>query len=69
VKALAHLELARRQLTALCVDGITANEAFLGQQVDASIGVVTVLDPHIGYIAATAIANRHFIRDAPSTSP
>jgi aspartate ammonia-lyase len=58
VKSLAHLEVACRQLADLCIDGITANEEFLRRQVESSIGVVTVLNPHIGYTAATAIAQQ-----------
>jgi aspartate ammonia-lyase len=55
-KSLAHLTVACRQLAGLCVDGITANEALLRRRVEESIGIVTVLNPHIGYRAATAIA-------------
>ncbi|MGC0366924.1 aspartate ammonia-lyase [Rhodococcus sp. 27YEA15] len=39
-----------------CVVGIGANVEHLRKTVDASIGVVTALNPHIGYSAATAIA-------------
>ncbi|MGV9867518.1 aspartate ammonia-lyase [Rhodococcus koreensis] len=39
-----------------CVVGIGANIEHLKNTVDASIGVVTALNPHIGYTAATAIA-------------
>jgi aspartate ammonia-lyase len=41
-----------------CIDGITANKEFLRSQVEASIGVVTVLNPLIGYDAATSIARQ-----------
>ncbi len=47
----AMLVLARR-----CVDGITANEALLRQEVENSIGLVTALNPFIGYTAATEVA-------------
>ena len=43
--------LARR-----CVDGITANEALLRSEVENSIGLVTALNPFIGYAAATEVA-------------
>ena len=39
-----------------CVAGITANEDVLREAVENSIGLVTALNPHIGYEAATDIA-------------
>lgn len=39
-----------------CVDGITANEDVCKNQVLNSIGLVTALNPYIGYHNATAIA-------------
>jgi aspartate ammonia-lyase len=57
-KSLSHLTTACYQLADLCVTGITANQTYLRQQVEASIGVVTVLNPHIGYTAATTIAQQ-----------
>jgi aspartate ammonia-lyase len=39
-----------------CVTGITANVDHLRRSVERSIGIVTALNPHIGYAAATAIA-------------
>lgn len=56
LKSIRHLAAASRALADLCVDGITANVDFLRAQVDNSIGTVTVLNPHIGYEAATAVA-------------
>jgi aspartate ammonia-lyase len=53
------IELLTRGCTVLrerCVVGIGANVDHLKNMVDASIGVVTALNPHIGYTAATAIA-------------
>ena len=47
----AMLVLAER-----CVDGITANEALMRREVENSIGLVTALNPYIGYEAATQIA-------------
>jgi aspartate ammonia-lyase len=37
---------------------VTADKGFLRAQVEASIGVVTVLNPLIGYDAATSIARQ-----------
>ncbi|WP_374999687.1 aspartate ammonia-lyase [Aeromicrobium sp. CTD01-1L150] len=47
----AMLVLARR-----CVDGITANAELLRLEVENSIGLVTALNPFIGYAAATEVA-------------
>ena len=40
----------------LCVEGITANEAHCLEEVHHSIGVVTALNPVIGYKNSTKIA-------------
>lgn len=39
-----------------CIDGITANKDHLKTEVENSIGIVTALNPHIGYKNATKIA-------------
>lgn len=39
-----------------CVEGIVANEEVCKQYVERSIGVITALNPHIGYEASTKIA-------------
>ena len=49
------LTLARR-----CVRGITANRERLQQIVEHSIGLVTALNPHIGYESATAVAREAY---------
>jgi len=38
------------------VDGITANKEALRESVERSIGIVTALNPYIGYANATAVA-------------
>jgi len=55
-KSITHLEAACRTLTARCVQGITANTAHLRSTVEHSIGLVTALNPQLGYAAATSIA-------------
>ncbi|MDR0332736.1 MAG: aspartate ammonia-lyase [Dysgonamonadaceae bacterium] len=45
-----------RTLRDLCINGITANEEHCKQMVLNSIGIVTALNPHIGYKNATKIA-------------
>ncbi|MBT4312279.1 MAG: aspartate ammonia-lyase, partial [Anaerolineae bacterium] len=39
-----------------CVVGITANRDDLREMIDKSIGIVTALNPHIGYENASAVA-------------
>lgn len=55
-KSISHLEAACRTLTSRCIRGITANTEHLRQTVEQSIGLVTALNPYLGYAAATAIA-------------
>ena len=52
------LRRAMRTLRRNCVDGITANAEKTTAQVAASIGLVTALNPVIGYTAASSIAKR-----------
>ena len=55
-KSVNHLEAACRVLADRCVTGITANAARLRGMVENSIGIITALNPHIGYVNATTIA-------------
>lgn len=43
-------------LATRCVDGITANVELMRDDVENSIGLVTALNPFIGYLAATEVA-------------
>jgi aspartate ammonia-lyase len=54
--SLWRLRQAMLVLAERCVDGITANEALMRREVENSIGLVTALNPYIGYEAATLIA-------------
>lgn len=55
-KSISHLTRGCRVLADLCVAGITANEEHLRKSVADSIGVVTALNPYIGYANATEVA-------------
>ncbi|MFD0279694.1 aspartate ammonia-lyase [Kitasatospora sp. NPDC127111] len=55
-QSITHLRAACLTLTERCVTGITANTETLRETVENSIGLVTALNPHIGYTAATDIA-------------
>jgi aspartate ammonia-lyase len=55
-KSIAHLEAGCRTLAERCVKGITANREHLRYGLEHSIGIVTALNPYIGYENATAVA-------------
>ncbi|SKA24188.1 aspartate ammonia-lyase [Consotaella salsifontis] len=55
-KSLTHLSAACDTLRERCVVGITANREHLRRTVENSIGIVTALNPYIGYTNATAVA-------------
>ncbi|HLE30001.1 MAG TPA: aspartate ammonia-lyase, partial [Anaerolineales bacterium] len=54
--SLIYLRQGCLTLAERCVRGITANREHLRQSVEHSIGIVTALNPYIGYENATAIA-------------
>jgi aspartate ammonia-lyase len=66
--SLTHLSAACTTLADHCIDGITANKEYLRSQVEASIGVVTILNPLIGYDAATSIARQALLTGSSVTS-
>jgi len=55
-KSVLHLSRGCTTLADLCVDGITANRDALKASVERSIGIVTALNPYIGYANATEVA-------------
>ncbi|WP_423761834.1 aspartate ammonia-lyase [Burkholderia sp. NLJ2] len=55
-KSVTHLRRACYTLADRCVKGITANKERLRETVENSIGIVTALNPYIGYSNATAVA-------------
>jgi aspartate ammonia-lyase len=55
-ESITHLTAACQTLAERCVNGITANTARLRESVERSIGLVTALNPYLGYAEATAIA-------------
>jgi aspartate ammonia-lyase len=57
-QSLTHLREAAHALATRCVPGITANEAYLRQTVENSIGLVTALTPRLGYATSTRIARQ-----------
>ncbi len=55
-KSVTHLRAGCLTLAEKCIKGITANRESLRRNVENSIGLVTALNPYIGYANATAIA-------------
>jgi aspartate ammonia-lyase len=54
---MAMLTAASALLADRCVAGITADRAMLRTRVQASIGLVTALNPYLGYEGSSAIAS------------
>jgi aspartate ammonia-lyase len=61
LQTISHLTAGARVLTEFCVRGITANPERLYESVTQSIGLVTALNPFIGYAAATELAQEAMV--------
>ena len=59
-QSVLHLRQGCLTLADNCVDGITANRDLMLASVKNSIGIVTALNPYIGYANATEIATEAF---------
>ena len=62
-KSVNHLRAGCLTLAERCVKGITANREHLRRGVERSIGIVTALNPYIGYANATEIAQQALLTD------
>jgi aspartate ammonia-lyase len=62
-KSIKHLTAACTTLSERCVKGITANHARLQETVENSIGLVTALNPYIGYRQASQIAQEALLKN------
>jgi aspartate ammonia-lyase len=51
---------AAQALRTKCVDGITVNEKVLARYMETTVGIVTALNPVIGYEKATELANEAY---------
>jgi aspartate ammonia-lyase len=60
-KSVNHLRSGCLTLAEKCVSGITANREHLRRGVERSIGIVTALNPYIGYANATEIAQQALV--------
>ena len=63
-KSVNHLRAGCLTLAERCVNGITANREHLRRGVERSIGIVTALNPYIGYANATEIAQEALVTGA-----
>jgi len=59
------LKNSMRVFAEFCVEGITANEERCRQYVENSMGLVTALNPHIGYSAAARVAQENYRTGRP----
>jgi aspartate ammonia-lyase len=59
------LRRACRTLVERCIDGITANRERCRKMVENSIGLVTALNPILGYEKSTEIANEALVTGRP----
>src|SRR3989442_2260754 len=60
-KSVTHLRNGCLTLAERCVIGITANREHLRRGVENSIGIVTALNPYIGYANATEVAQQALV--------
>lgn len=63
-KSIGHLRVGLLTLAERCVRGITVNEEALRLSVQNSIGLVTALNPYIGYANSTKIAQEALLTGA-----
>lgn len=64
-ESISTLTAAVDTLTRNCVAGITANEDQCRELLDSSVGIVTALNPYIGYQAAASIAKESLRTHVP----
>lgn len=48
-----------------CIEGIVPNKERMAQYVDNSVGIITAINPHVGYEIAAAIAREAVITERP----
>jgi aspartate ammonia-lyase len=65
LQSISIMNNAFRTFTDHCVKGIRANEDKLKEYVEKSVGVLTAVNPHIGYEVAARIAREAILSGAP----
>ncbi|MEN1937715.1 aspartate ammonia-lyase [Paenibacillus sp. 102] len=61
IQSISIMKNAFRVFREYCIEGITANEELLKQYVEKSVGVITAVNPHIGYETASRIAREAIV--------
>jgi len=56
LESIRHLGAAMASLRGDCIDGITANADVCRAYLDHSVGLVTALNPYLGYARTTQVA-------------
>ncbi|WP_078382220.1 aspartate ammonia-lyase [Sutcliffiella halmapala] len=65
LQSISIMNNAFRTFTEHCLKGITANEERLKEYVEKSVGVITAVNPHIGYEVASRIAREAILNGVP----
>lgn len=65
IQSLSIMERGLHVFREYCIEGITPNELQMQQYVDKSIGIVTAINPYIGYERAAEIANEALVTNRP----
>lgn len=65
LQSLSIMNNAFEAFTDFCLKGIEANEEQLKNYVDKSVGLITAVNPHIGYEAAARIARQAILHGKP----
>ncbi|PEY42108.1 aspartate ammonia-lyase [Bacillus cereus] len=61
IQSISIMNNAFRVFREYCIEGITANEETLRQYVEKSVGIITAVNPHIGYETASRIAREAIV--------
>ncbi|MDQ0245099.1 aspartate ammonia-lyase [Bacillus fengqiuensis] len=62
LQSISMMNNAFRAFTDYCLAGIEANEDRLKEYVEKSVGIITAINPHLGYEAATRIAREAILK-------
>ena len=65
LQSISIMNNAFRTFTDNCLKGITANEDRMKEYVEKSVGVITAVNPHIGYEVASRIAREAILKGVP----
>lgn len=65
LQSISIMNNAFRTFTDHCVKGITANEERMKEYVEKSVGIITAVNPHLGYEAVARIAREAYLTGKP----